>query len=46
MAELTHIDEKGNARMVDVSEKNITSRTAVARGFITKSAMTSLGTAA
>ena len=37
MAELTHIDEKGNARMVDVSEKNITSRTAVARGFITMS---------
>ena len=37
MAELTHIDEKGNARMVDVSEKNITSRTAVAKGFITMS---------
>ena len=37
MAELTHIDEKGNARMVDVSEKNITSRTAVGRGFITMS---------
>jgi len=27
---LTHIDEKGNARMVDVSQKNITLREAVA----------------
>ncbi len=32
--ELTHFDENGNAVMVDVSEKNITSRTAVARGTI------------
>lgn len=30
----THFDEQGNARMVDVSEKEITSRTAVARGSI------------
>lgn len=28
---LTHFDEKGNAIMVDVTEKKITSRTATAR---------------
>lgn len=32
--ELTHFDENGNARMVDVSEKNITARTATACGTI------------
>ena len=32
--ELTHFDEKGNARMVDVSEKAITSRSATAEGRI------------
>lgn len=32
--ELTHFDEKGNARMVDVSEKEVTSRQATARGTI------------
>ena len=32
--EFTHFDEYGNARMVDVSGKDITSRTAVAEGFI------------
>ncbi|HIT91002.1 MAG TPA: cyclic pyranopterin monophosphate synthase MoaC [Candidatus Merdenecus merdavium] len=30
----THFDEEGNAVMVDVSEKNITSRTAIAQGTI------------
>ena len=34
MNELTHFDEKGNARMVDVSEKNETKRVAFARGAI------------
>ena len=29
---LTHFDEKGNAIMVDVTEKKITSRTATASG--------------
>lgn len=33
----THMDDAGNARMVDVSEKAITQRTAVARGHITMS---------
>jgi cyclic pyranopterin monophosphate synthase len=32
--ELTHIDEKGNARMVDVTAKSPTSREAVARGTV------------
>jgi len=34
MATLSHLDEKGRARMVDVSDKEITSRIAVARGSI------------
>ena len=34
MAEFTHIDGSGNAIMVDVSEKDITKRTAVATGKI------------
>lgn len=34
MSELTHFDEAGNAHMVDVSEKAITTRTAIAEGFI------------
>jgi cyclic pyranopterin phosphate synthase len=32
--ELSHFDRKGNAVMVDVSEKKITHRAAVAEGFI------------
>jgi cyclic pyranopterin phosphate synthase len=34
MAQLSHLDEKGRARMVDVSEKEVTSRIALARGTI------------
>ena len=34
----THVDASGNARMVDVSEKAVTSRAAVAEGTITMSA--------
>ena len=34
MSEFTHFDEKGNAYMVDVSEKNITRRCATAQGTI------------
>lgn len=34
MNELTHIDSNGNAVMVDVSEKEITQRAAVASGMI------------
>ena len=31
---LTHIDKDGNAKMIDISEKNITDRIAIASGFI------------
>ncbi len=34
MAELTHFDAKGDAHMVDVSDKAATSRIAVAKGYI------------
>ncbi len=34
MSELTHFDEQGNAVMVDISDKDITSRTATATGKI------------
>ena len=34
MSEFTHFDKKGNARMVDVSEKEITHRVAIAEGII------------
>ena len=32
--EFTHFDDKGNARMVDVSGKEVTHRVAIAEGFI------------
>ena len=34
MAEFTHFDAQGNAVMVDVSEKDITERTATAKGSV------------
>ncbi len=34
MAEWTHLDEQGRARMVDVGEKAPTERQAIARGFV------------
>ncbi len=34
MKEFTHLDEKGRARMVDVTEKDITLRQATARGAV------------
>ena len=43
MKSFTHIDAKGNAVMVDVSEKDITARTAVAAGVMKKGDV--LGTA-
>jgi len=33
-ARLSHLNERGEARMVDVSEKAVTSRSAVAEGFV------------
>ncbi len=32
MAEFTHLDSEGNARMVDVSDKDASERTATAKG--------------
>ncbi|HXG68839.1 MAG TPA: cyclic pyranopterin monophosphate synthase MoaC [Blastocatellia bacterium] len=37
---LTHFDEEGRARMVDVSGKPVTKRTAVATGFVRMAAAT------
>lgn len=37
---LTHADDEGRARMVDVGAKDITTRTAVASGFVHMSAAT------
>jgi cyclic pyranopterin phosphate synthase len=34
MSRLTHIDDQGRARMVDVSAKDVTARQALAEGFI------------
>ena len=38
MSELTHIDEHGRAKMVDTSEKKITTRRAIASGRVLMSA--------
>ncbi|TMJ37112.1 MAG: cyclic pyranopterin monophosphate synthase MoaC [Alphaproteobacteria bacterium] len=40
MSKLTHLDDKGQARMVDVSAKDVTIRLATARGRITMTAET------
>ncbi len=40
MSKLTHLDEAGRARMVDVSAKEATARVAIAEGFIAMSAET------
>ncbi len=40
MNKLTHIDETGRARMVDVSDKAVTTREAVAQGFVRMTAET------
>jgi cyclic pyranopterin phosphate synthase len=40
MSRLTHVDETGRARMVDVSEKAATAREAVAAGFVRMSPAT------
>ena len=37
---LTHTDEDGRARMVDVGDKKVTARTAVASGFVEMAAAT------
>jgi cyclic pyranopterin phosphate synthase len=40
MSKLTHLDEQGRARMVDVSGKDVTARIAVAEGALSCSAAT------
>ena len=35
MSDLTHVDDSGRARMVDVSDKQATMRTATAHGSVT-----------
>ncbi len=40
MGELTHFDESGRSKMVDVSEKELTLREAVASGIISMKAET------
>ena len=40
MPKLSHLDDRGQARMVDVSEKAATTRTAVAEGFVSMRAET------
>ena len=37
---LSHLDDAGNARMVDVSDKEITQREAVAEGFVSMNSAT------
>lgn len=40
MSHLTHLDAQGNAHMVDVSQKSVTSREAVAEGSVVMAAET------
>ncbi len=40
MSQLTHLDEQGHARMVDTSEKAVTTRRAVASAHVSMSATT------
>ena len=37
MSKLTHVDETGRARMVDVGHKAVSAREAVAEGFVAMS---------
>ena len=40
MSKLTHLDEKGHAAMVDVADKDVTSRSAIAQGTVQMEAST------
>jgi cyclic pyranopterin monophosphate synthase len=40
MSKLTHLNARGEAHMVDVSDKAVTSRTAIAEGFVAMQAET------
>jgi cyclic pyranopterin monophosphate synthase len=40
MSQLSHLNDRGEAHMVDVSDKSVTSRTAIAEGFVAMEAST------
>jgi cyclic pyranopterin monophosphate synthase len=46
VSDLTHLDDEGAARMVDVSDKAVTARRATARAVVTMSAQTAAAVAA
>ena len=46
MSDLTHLDHDGAARMVDVADKPVTDRRAVARAVVTMSVATATAVAA
>jgi cyclic pyranopterin phosphate synthase len=46
VSDLTHLDEHGNARMVDVADKPVSDRRAVARASVTMSPATAAAVAA
>ena len=46
MTELTHLDDEGNARMVDVGAKDVTDRRAVARAVVRMEPQTAAAVAA
>jgi cyclic pyranopterin phosphate synthase len=46
MPDLTHLDAEGNARMVDVGDKEVTARRAVAQAVVRMSAQTAAAVAA
>ena len=46
MSDLSHLDDEGAARMVDVSDKPVTARRATARAVVTMSAATAAAVAA
>jgi cyclic pyranopterin monophosphate synthase len=46
VSDLTHLDDEGAARMVDVSDKPVTARRATARAVVTMSAQTAAAVAA
>ena len=43
MSDLTHLDDAGHARMVDVADREVTTRTATASGRVTTSAAGLIG---
>ena len=44
MSRLSHINEAGDAVMVDVSDKAVTARTAIAEGFVSMAPSVTMST--